>query len=350
MKRLESKQHSKMDNPEIPREKLVELAISIADDCGIKFDFSENSVKKIDLILDAIHRDIKDSPPDQEKQEGIYGIALEMSAYMIEVIEKHYAKGEWRRDSEDIGPETWPFTAGDVTIFPVNWCLKAVEQGKEERIWPKYVHFVKSLKKQNAATAKPPAQFKQNYTLEINPELPGDGEWHRPKFYFPQGLKPKPTDDLLTIRVDASNTSWIGHLKGRKPYTNVYATPNPNTLLLLVNDKASYVNTRDPQDVQSFGMTIKDITPLPEKGLILLNDYNFVIALDADGIKWETDALVQEDLCIVGIENETIVCRGCVNEATNEFDTIYVDIHTGKVLPERPAPKRSNLLFWKRRK
>lgn len=128
------------------RKKLIIIALQLAkDDYGVELDFSENSLKAIDDILKSLSKQLKTIPDSEEKRLGIQGIALELAAYIIQVIENQYGEGLWERDSEEFGKETWPYRRGYITIFPVNWCLKSIESDGKEKIWKKYTAFVKAV-------------------------------------------------------------------------------------------------------------------------------------------------------------------------------------------------------------
>jgi hypothetical protein len=70
----------------------------------------------------------------------MYGVALNMGAYVIAVMEHANREGAWERDDPDVGEESWPFTYGNVTVFPVEWCLKRIYDKKANGVAYKYKH------------------------------------------------------------------------------------------------------------------------------------------------------------------------------------------------------------------
>ncbi|HSX16846.1 MAG TPA: hypothetical protein VLH86_01970 [Patescibacteria group bacterium] len=131
------------------RKKLIRLALDLAsEDYHIELDFSEKSLRKVDEILLTLRKQLKSTPDSEEKRLGTQGIALELCAYIVQVIENHYGEGKWERDSKEYGKETWPFTHSGVTIFPMNWCLKCIDNGRKDKVWRKYNTFVDAMKKQ----------------------------------------------------------------------------------------------------------------------------------------------------------------------------------------------------------
>ena len=62
---------------------LTVLAIEISKNFNIDLDFSNQSIKLVDEILDKLHKQYKKDNID----EGLQGVALEFSAYIITTIE-----------------------------------------------------------------------------------------------------------------------------------------------------------------------------------------------------------------------------------------------------------------------
>jgi len=115
-------------------DRLVELAIQIADSFGKKLDFSEKSVKVVEKILSKFHKEYKKTGDE----EGLNGIALEFAFYIIKVIENNYEKGRLERNHKDFGDDSFPYYWRGSTIFPYSWCLKRIFDGKADNVWIKY--------------------------------------------------------------------------------------------------------------------------------------------------------------------------------------------------------------------
>jgi hypothetical protein len=99
-----------------------------------KLDYSIDSIKQVDSILDAIHKDYKKT----RSEDGLQGIALEFGAYIVKVIEQHFGPAEWERDDPSFGKDTFPLRWRDTTIFPVGWCLKRILNGPGDDVWSKF--------------------------------------------------------------------------------------------------------------------------------------------------------------------------------------------------------------------
>ena len=116
------------------RTNLVRLAVDIGKGMRRSLDFTDSSIDAVESILSEIHDDYART----KDEEGLRGIALEFAAYVIEVIERNHGAGEWFRNHEEFGTETFPFNWKGVTIFPYAWCLKRIVDGKQEDVSAKY--------------------------------------------------------------------------------------------------------------------------------------------------------------------------------------------------------------------
>ena len=117
------------------KEQMSRLAERIAyEGFKTKLDYSVGSIKKVDSILDAIHKDYKKT----RSETGLEGIALEFGAYIVKVTEQHFGPAEWARDDESLGEDTFPLQWRGTTIFPVGWCLKRILNGPGDDVWSKF--------------------------------------------------------------------------------------------------------------------------------------------------------------------------------------------------------------------
>ncbi len=117
------------------RRGLIDLAHKVAGNFDIKLDYSVESIKLVEDILAKLHEDYKKT----KNREGIDGLAMEFSAYIIEVIERNnLAGGQWKVDSIEMGPRTFPYVIDNKrTIFPVAWCRTRIVKG-DDNVWVKF--------------------------------------------------------------------------------------------------------------------------------------------------------------------------------------------------------------------
>lgn len=117
------------------QKKLTDLALELGRYYKIDLNFTDESVKKVEEILSKISEDYHKT----KNEEGINGMALELAAYIVTVIEKNIIGGKWERDSKDFGKNTFPYDLGNENIiFPYAWCLKRIHDGESENVWLKF--------------------------------------------------------------------------------------------------------------------------------------------------------------------------------------------------------------------
>jgi hypothetical protein len=117
------------------KKELISLSLKIGDYYGINLDFSIESINNVEAILSKVANKYE----NDKNNEGIQGIALELAAYIISVIEKNIIIGEWERDSKEFGEDTFPYNLGSGNIiFPYIWCQKRIYDGSGEDIWSKF--------------------------------------------------------------------------------------------------------------------------------------------------------------------------------------------------------------------
>jgi hypothetical protein len=118
---------------------LTNLALKLAGIAKVDLDFSIDSIKQVEIILSQINQQYIKT----KNEEGISGMALELAAYIITVIEKNIGQGVWNRDSDEMGPETFPYCLQNgKIIFPYQWCLKRIFDGEADNVWSKFKTFV----------------------------------------------------------------------------------------------------------------------------------------------------------------------------------------------------------------
>jgi len=126
------------------KKELIDLSLKVGSHYGINLDFSVESVKDVEKILSKISTEYKKN----KNEEGLNGLALELAAYIIAVIEKNISVGKWERDSVEFGKDVFPYDLGEGNIiFPYQWCLKRIHDGEGENVWTKFDTLVLKLKK-----------------------------------------------------------------------------------------------------------------------------------------------------------------------------------------------------------
>ena len=113
---------------------LTGLALKVGDAYGIKLDFSSASIRSVERILSAIHKEYRRTG----MEDGLNGIALEFGAYIASTIQRQTGEGQLDRDHPDFGEASFPFRLRETTIFPYMWCIKRIFDGDGDNVWTKY--------------------------------------------------------------------------------------------------------------------------------------------------------------------------------------------------------------------
>lgn len=180
--------------------------------------------------------------------------------------------------------------------------------------------------------------FSPNFEIECNPELPGDGKWKLPERYVPKSFKPGINGHLiLKLEIDGIKEIW--HV-GSNPDSEVWVTPDGKGLLVFGWFKAYYIPVREPGALKEIGLHYPKVTPLRERGILLLNDYFRLTAYDKKGVRWESPYLVDDDLTIERIEGGRLLCSGFSLHNVSEKVFFTVDISTGAILDNNLQPYR----------
>lgn len=115
---------------------LAEEAVSMADEGpGIRLDYSENSIKDVEEVLNAIHEQYLASHPEK----GVMGLAMTYGAYIGEVMRRGYPGSKWERDSSVAGKKSYPLHWLGGEIYPCGWCYGRIVNGPEDNVWHKYL-------------------------------------------------------------------------------------------------------------------------------------------------------------------------------------------------------------------
>lgn len=112
-------------------------AVEFGQEYDKNLDYSEDSVKEIDNILEMVHRSlpidfktkIVNPGPSEQKLATISKI---YGAYIGEVIQKHYG-GKW-----SIEMNTIIFTMGETKLFLPAKVYQRIKNGSEENVWYYY--------------------------------------------------------------------------------------------------------------------------------------------------------------------------------------------------------------------
>jgi hypothetical protein len=93
--------------------------------------------------------------------------------------------------------------------------------------------------------------------------------------------------------------------------SGIYATPHSEQLLAVVDGAALLVRADDSSSARSLGPMVTQILGVPEPQLVLLINRNIsAAAIDAGGVRWQTQRLCWDDLTIECVMGEEVHCSG----------------------------------------
>jgi hypothetical protein len=178
--------------------------------------------------------------------------------------------------------------------------------------------------------------FAQTWTARILPAPPLIAPARQ--FVYPQRIAGE--DDamargalLLDVRPAAGAnflaTCALGFRDPALP-SGVFACPRPDDLLALAGGYAYLIDTLAPE--RCLHLPLRPVTQLlsaPEAGLLLFAGFHYVLAVDANGIRWQSARLSWEGVTLTGIRDGRLHGTGW-NLSTDREMPFSINLSTGK--------------------
>jgi hypothetical protein len=180
--------------------------------------------------------------------------------------------------------------------------------------------------------------FRPAYEIEVDPEFPGDGDWHAPVFFFDgdgtvsQSAGDSTSGAPLVIRVTMEQERWVGTFAaGIDGVRGVFATPDPIRMCCVVAGLAYVVSVTDPGAGAELahGDTMR-VMPVTGRSMLLLVGFVDMTALGQGGTQWRSERLVLDDLNVLHASADGIVCTGMV--PGHDAPRIKLDPSTGHLV------------------
>lgn len=175
--------------------------------------------------------------------------------------------------------------------------------------------------------------FHPSYSVEVDPEFPGDGDWRRLVYGYDRSgtiVDPfrSPWGTPVVVAVQPPGDSpWVGMFQagGLGGLTGAYACPQDTDLCVVAEGQAYIVSvTRPAAGALAAQNTVTQVEALPTL-LLLVRPWD-IVAIGADGVAWRTLRLVVDDLRVERADERSIVCSG---DTLGGTPTIEVDARTG---------------------
>lgn len=180
--------------------------------------------------------------------------------------------------------------------------------------------------------------FRPAYEIEVDPEFPGNGDWHAPVFSFDQDrtvshwLGDSIWGAPLVIRVTTGPERWVGSFTaGIDGVRGVFATPDPGRVCCVVAGLAYVVSVTDPGAGAELahGDTMR-VMPVTGRSTLLLVGFVDMTALGQGGTQWRSERLVLDDLSVLHASADGIVCTGTI--PGHDAPRIKLDPSTGHLI------------------
>ena len=152
--------------------------------------------------------------------------------------------------------------------------------------------------------------FATNYTVDLNPEQPGVGWGDRARVRVRAGVN----EAVVAVVTPHGGEPWLA-IDGATAATTplLCATPNPDLLCFYPGSNefgGVLVDVTNATPNAEFNDNMRMAYGSPEFGLLLLVSFTDMLAVGAEGVIWESDRLAYDDLQVLTISAEGILCEG----------------------------------------
>lgn len=108
----------------------AKLAVQHAKIYNSKLDYSVDSLKKVDKILDLLSKNYL----TKQNKEELKNLALIFGLYIIEVFERNEGKGYLERKLITLESDSFPYYFKGNLIFPCIWCLNKIFENEADKV------------------------------------------------------------------------------------------------------------------------------------------------------------------------------------------------------------------------
>jgi hypothetical protein len=168
--------------------------------------------------------------------------------------------------------------------------------------------------------------FAANYTVDAEPEYPGDGDWGLPEFHvLGAGL-----GGPVAIMRPMDAAPWLLSATFGHPGA-IYATPAPDILCVMEQFTfVTLIDVRTPSAQTRLDVSAVRVSAALDEQLLLLAGWSAVTAWAPEGIRWVSNDVL-DDIHIRRTDNGRIVCTGMRAGVVGEAE-VTLDAATGRVI------------------
>ena len=178
--------------------------------------------------------------------------------------------------------------------------------------------------------------FAPAYSCQVDPELPGNGDWGCPVYGFSRdgSRAAEPfrsrwgTPIIVRFTLPDAST-WIGMFEaGPGGLDGAFACPSPLTALIACDGQAYLIEVTAPGRTTAIGPTPVTQASGAGKDLIVLASFSELTAIGPHGQVWLSERLCLDNLKIVTASADTIECTGDFIESAEH---LKIDTQTGRL-------------------
>lgn len=180
--------------------------------------------------------------------------------------------------------------------------------------------------------------FSPRFDATLDPEFPGDGDWHCEVFGFGRSGQIEPEfrsvwGTPMVVEVTSSTIPrWIGNFAagGLGGVTGLFATPGAFQLCAVADGLAYVVDVRRPD----LGATpvqdqVVQVVATERGGVVLVVGPTDIVALGPTCVTWRTERLAVDDLRVVKVSGDLIECR-CSMGGSDADEILGINLLTGR--------------------
>ena len=180
-------------------------------------------------------------------------------------------------------------------------------------------------------------EFAPAYSCEIDPELPGSGDWGYPAHHFyrdgsssSEPFRSRWGAPLIARFALPAGDPWIGMFEagGLGGIDSAFACPDPLAALVICDGQAYLIDVQEPDNTTTIRLTpIRQACGAgPDR--IILASFSELMAISPSGPIWVSQRLCVDDLRIVSASGESVECIG---DFVSSTESLSVDARTGEL-------------------